>query len=338
MKSQRFLEFFPPPIFLKMPSAGLSVESDTLRLVFFDNKHGRTMLKSADEFKLEPGTIVAGEIAKPEKLAVVLKNIRNEHNVHFVRIAVPEEKSYVFETIIPVPEDGEIHDAVEFSLDQNIPISAADAVFDFAVVEGPFLHNDASSVKVVVSAYPLGLAESWVAVLKQAGIVPLMMVSESQALARSLLVRGDRRSSLLVHFLKDKTIIAVVADGHVRFSTVVSHNIDDANKILKSHEGEKIVESVELLAVKDEIKKVCAYWLSKDDRAQKGSKGIKSLVVSGHVSEMADIAEYLGKHIRVPAFLGNVWQNAFSAAEHIPEIEFEDSLRFATASGVALAD
>ena len=51
-----------------MPATGLSVESDLLRLVSFEKKHGRTILKTADEFKLEPGTIVAGDVAKQDKL------------------------------------------------------------------------------------------------------------------------------------------------------------------------------------------------------------------------------------------------------------------------------
>lgn len=348
MSTYRFFDFFPPPIFLTMPAVGLSVESDLLRLVSFEKKHGRTVLKTADEFKLESGTIVAGDIAKPDKLVAVLKNIRNEHGARFARVALPEEKAYVYEAIIPVPEDGEMSDAVEFSLDQNIPLSPAEVIFDFAVVEGPFSSNGVQSVRVAVSAYSKGLIETWVGFLRQADIIPLSLTSESQAIAHSLVVQTDTRPFLLVHFLKDKTIVAVVSGGFARFSTTVSggsggglgggsEGINHAEKILASHEGEKIHESIELLSVRDEVKKVFSYWMSKEEvKSQKERRGIKSVIVTGHVADMIDVAEYLGKHVGVPAILGNVWQNAFSLDKFIPEIEFEDSLCLAAAVGVAL--
>jgi Tfp pilus assembly PilM family ATPase len=89
--------------------------------------------------------------------------------------------------------------------------------------------------------------------------------------------------------------------------------------------------------VRDEVKKVFAYWMSKEGtKSQKEPRSIKSVVVTGHVAEMTDVAEYLGKHIGVPAVLGNVWQNAFSLDTHIPDITFEESLPLAVAIGVAL--
>jgi len=338
MKHKRFFDFFPPPTFLTMPAVGLSIESDLIRLVSFERKHHNVLrIKNVEEYKLEQGVIVGGEIKKPEKIVAVLKNIQAEHGVRFVRLAIPEEKAYVYETVVPVPEGGDLNDAVEFSLDQNIPLSPAETVFDFSVVEGPFANAGAQSVRVVVSAYPRTLVETWIELLTQAGITPLLLTPESQAIANSLISHGDNKTSLLVHFLKDKTILAVVSDGSVRFSTTVSHDPEQFEKVLASHEGEKISESIELLAVRDEAKKVYSYWMSKEHgRAQKEPRSIKSVIVTGHVADMTDVAEYIGKHIGAPAYLGNVWQNVFSLNEVVPEIVFEDSLPLAVAVGVAL--
>lgn len=320
-----------------MPAVGLSVESDAVRLISFEDLHGKKILKAADEIKLEPGIVVAGDVAQPEKLLKVLMNVRNEHGVKFARVSLPEEKSYVYEAVIPLPEEGEIRDAVEFSLDQNVPISAGEAVFDFAVVEAPFVNNGVQSVRVIVSVYPRDVAENWLDLFKQAGIMPLSFILESQGAARSLVADGDMRTALVVHFMKEKTVIAIVSGSYVRFSTTVANNLESAEHILKSHEGERIEESVELLAVRDEVKKVYTYWMSKDrPKSKKDVNSVKSLIVSGHVADMSDISEYLGTHVGVPASLGNVWQNAFSLDDVVPEIEFEDSLRFAAAAGAAL--
>lgn len=337
MKRLSFFELFPPPDFLNMPAVGLSVESDVVRVVSFDRKHSHNNLKFAEEFKLDPETVVGGEILKPEKLAQVIKNIRSEHGIRNVRVALPEEKAYVYETVIPVPEGGEFSEAVEFSIDQNIPLPPSEVVFDFFIIDGPFMSNDVESVRVMVTAYPKVIAETWVDILKQANITPIAFVQESQAIARSVVAEGDKKTVLAVHFFKDKTVIAIVSGGFVRFTTTVSTNLENADKILDSHDGEKISESVELLAVRDEIKKVCSYWASKgDEKTRKDSGQIKSIIVTGHVAHMSDVTEYLAQRAGVPAQLGNVWLNAFSLDHKIPKIEFEDSLRYAAAIGVAL--
>lgn len=337
MKRLSFFDLFPPPNFLNMPAAGLSVESDVVRVVLFDKKHGHVNLKLADEFKLESGSVVGGEILKPDKLSEVLKNLKTEHSVRYVRVALPEEKAYVYETVIPVPEGGEFGEAVEFSIDQNIPLSPADVVFDFSVIDGPFINNEVESVRVMVTAYHKSIAEMWVDLLKQANITPLAFIQESQAIARSVVMEGDKKTVLTVHFFKDKTVIAIVSGGFVRFTTTFSNGLENPEKILDSHEGEKISESVELLAVRDEVKKVCSYWEGRsNDKTRKDLGQIKSIIVTGHVANMNDVAEYLAQRAGIPAQLGNVWVNAFSLDHKIPKIDFEESLRYAAAIGAGL--
>ena len=338
MKSKRFFDSFPPPTFLTTPSVGIAIENDVLRVVDFANKHGQTTLKKTDEIKLEAGTLNAGDIAKPDKLAAAFQKIRTDHGVRYARLALPEEKSYVYEIVLPMPEAGEtLAEAVEFSLSQNIPLSPAEVVFDFEVIEGPFPVNSVQSVRLIVCAYPSVLAETWADILKQAGITAISLIPESQAVARAVVQDGDMRTVILAHFLKDKTILAIVSQGFVCFATTVSHAIENPEKILASHEGEKIAESVELLAVRDELAKIYSYWMSKQAiKSPKDPKSIKSIIVTGHVSNMSDVSDYLSKNISIPAMLGNVWVNAFSLDKFVPEIEFEQSLPLAAAIGVAL--
>lgn len=346
MKAKSFFELFPPPAFLTMPTTGLSVESEMVRVITFEKKYGNSVVKKQSEYLLESGAIVAGEVVKPESFVSAFKKAKEEHGARFVRMALPEEKAYVYDAVIPMPETGELSDAVEFSIDQNIPLSAAEAVFDFAVIGEPFLNNEVKSVRIVVSAYPRAMIETWVELLGQAGITPIHFAVESQSVAHAVVPHGDKRPRLLVHFLKDKTIVAVVSEGLVRFSTSVAGGTTGgsleqahAEKILSSHEGEKISESIELLAVRDEVRKVFSYWLSKEGiHSKKDPQNIQSIVVTGHVADIVDVAEYLGTHAGVPAYRGNVWQNAFSVDEVVPTIEFEQSLALAVVVGVGLPD
>lgn len=320
-----------------MPAFGISVESEAIHLVSFDRKHGHRNLKVTDEYKLESGVLVGGEIIQSEKLTEALKKLKGEYGIRFARLALPEEKAYIYETVIPVPEEGELSEAVEFSIDQNIPLPASEIVFDFSVIDEPFDNNGVESVRVIVSAYPRALVEAWIEIFNKVNIVPLAFVLESQAIARSVVAEGEKKTSLIVHFFKDKTVIAIVSQGIVRFTTTVASGLENADAVLKSHEGEKISESVELLAVRDEVKKVWAYWKSRgDEKSRRDLSEIKSIIVTGHVAGMNDVAQYLGERVGVPAQLGNVWVNALSLDHNIPKIEFNDSLRYAVAIGASL--
>ena len=345
MKSKRFFDSFPPPTFLTMPAVGISVEADALRLAYFERSHNALVLKKHDTVAFERGAVTAGDITSPEKITEALTILKQKHGVHFARFALPEEKAYAYDTIIPVSETGDIADAVEFSIDQNIPLTAGEAVFDYAVLGDSFLNNDVRSVRVVVSAYPRALVDTWFELFAAAGITLVQAVSESQAVAHAVVAHGDKRPRILVHFLKDKTIIAITADGFIRFSTTVSGGvggaIDDTHtqKVLDSHAGERISESVELLAVRDEVKKVFAYWKSKENiRSRTEPRNIQELVVSGYVGDMADVADYLGTHVGVSAHQANVWQNAFSLNDVVPDIHFEDSLPLAVVVGASLSE
>lgn len=330
MKRASFLDFFPPPEFMAMPSFGLSLSDEAVRIVSFVTKKGKTSLKVAEEYSLSPGIITSGSIARPDQLLIVLKNIRNEHKVKFARVALPEEKAFVYETTIPT--GGDIHDAVEFTLEQNIPLSPAEAVFDYSILE-----ESKDQVKVIVTAYSREAAETIADLLQNAGIIPITFELESQAIARAVTSPGRNETNLIIHFLKEKAILSITTNGIVRFSSVFSQNVDGMAEALSRHEGEAIMESVELLEVRDEIKKVYSYWQSEHTNKSKERKErIESIIVSGNVSHMLDVADYISKYIGLPARLANVWRNAFSFEDCIPDLPFENSLHFASAAGLAL--
>jgi Tfp pilus assembly PilM family ATPase len=46
---------------------------------------------------------------------------------------LPEEKAYLFTTSIPKVAQKDIRSAIEFKMEENVPIPASDLVFDFLV-------------------------------------------------------------------------------------------------------------------------------------------------------------------------------------------------------------
>ena len=63
---------------------------------------------------------------------------------------------------------------------------------------------------------------------------------------------------------------------------------------------------------------------------------IKEIILCGGDANLAGLTEYLTLTLKIPVKLANVWLNVFSFEEYVPEIEFNKSLKFATAVGLAL--
>ncbi len=345
MVRKSFFDLFPPPQFLSMPAAGISINEDAIRFLNFKFRNGVVILTDFGEEKLPEGSIESGAPAKKDQIISVLRKLKHGHGITYANVALPEDKAYVFKANVSVPKGANLADSVGFILEENIPLSPAETVFDFAVVRGGNMisgteasaEESQTTSEVVVSALPQETVEAYLDICKQADINVLQFDIESEAVARSVVPRNDTGTRLIVHFNLDKVVLAIVSYGLVQFASVVNPAAETSVRAVESRSRENLAESVELIALRDEIKKICLYWQSnRGGSKQKTEAKIESIIVSGQVDQKLNITSYLSKHIGLPTDLANVWQNAFSFDETIPKIPFEDSLRFAGAIGLAL--
>lgn len=354
MSRKGFFDFFPPPNFLLMPAVGLSISEDAIRFVRFKRgskgSHG-LVLSDFGEEKIPSGSIVDGAPAKPDQIIAALKKLKQEHKILFANVALPDDKAYVFKSNINVPAGADIADSVAFILEENIPIAPAETVFDFSIVsEGGAasagsvtpVGSSAPVSEVVVTAFPEEVVGSYLEIFKAVGIKVLSFNIQSEAVRRAVISYGDEAPRLIANFSGDKVVLAIVSKNLVQFVSVVNSNADISPKELESRARDNIAESVELVNLQNEIKKVCSYWFSGSVSSSslsskaKAANKIKSIVISGDVDPKVDIVTFLTKHTGMNVALANVWQNAFSLDETIPEISFENSLHFASAIGMAL--
>lgn len=332
-----FLDFFPLPTFLAMPTVGISISDSTLRSVEFRPYRHALAIHSWSEQVLPDGVVADGLVVQKEKLVAILTKLAREKSITWIRFALPEEKCFVYTTQITFPETTKIdagimtvvpRELVAATLAQNIPITPTDVIFDFSVLS---VDPKTRVAQIVVYAFPLALAVTYADVFTAAGLTPLSFETESQSIARAVLQHGKVGTDMIVHFMKRKTIIAVVSDGRVLYASTVAY----AAAARSSADTATMKESVELLSVRDELMKVVSYWHSMRGREKKDK--IQSVIVSGDIGNMLDLPDYISKHVNVPSKLANVWHNAFSTDDHVPEIPFEKSLEFAAAAGLALA-
>ena len=356
LRSQKtLLSGFPVPRVLSFPSAGLEISEHSLKHLSFKGKSVLS-LKAYGNCDLKPGVISHGEITDPVGLSKTLHSFLDEVGTPYVHVSLPEQKGYVFRMMIPKSENLLVRDAVEFRIEENIPLPASDIIFD---CEELVHESNENELAVNVTAFPRATVEMYYVALADAGFIPLSFEIESQAAARALLRAGDTEARMLVDFGETRTVIAVAERGVVRFTTslelagsALAESLkglgkDNATEIerLKNEEGiagatlgNKIAEALLPVAsvLKDEINRHFVYWRTHGETGGGLHLPIASVILFGGNSNLRGLPEYLSNSLRTPVVLADVWQNAFDLSKYVPEIPHKQSLRFATVAGLSL--
>ncbi len=315
MDSGSLLKYFPPPKFLDIPYAGLSISDSAVRCIQFGKKSGVLYIEKYMETPLIPGTVVSGEVKDREKIVQVWSGLKKELNLSHVKISLPEEKGYLFTSRIPIVAPSEVQSVVESKIEESVPVPGSELTFDYKLVD----HRDKGHLDIIVSAVPITVAGFFVDMALAAGLSPLSLEIESQAITRALLPEGSLGTVLVVNFSLNKAGLYVATDRIVRFTSTVP---------LK-----ETAENSELLS--QEIRKLYMYWHSLKENIERPEKKISRIFICGkNIPE--GVAPYLSANNNTPASLGDVWTNVFDAKGSAPVIPFEDSLHYAAAVGLAL--
>ncbi|MEQ1500269.1 MAG: pilus assembly protein PilM [Parcubacteria group bacterium] len=316
MNFNKIFDAFPPPKFLDIPFAGLSISDNSIHCIQFENKWGRLHIKKYGEKVVPKGVITSGEVNDKEVLTTILQELKKDLDLTYVKVSLPEEKAYLFTTKIPLVKPSEIKEAIESKIEENVPVSPSELIFDYKLIE----HDEAGHIDVAVSTLPITVVESYVGITNSAGLYPLSMEVESQAIARCLLPPDSDDTVLIVHFGPEKVGLYVASDRVVRFTSTVNIKGDVSN-------------NPDFLS--QEIKRLFAYWHLLKDNADKEERKISQIIISGeNFSE--SIIPYLASNHQTKVILGNVWTNAFDIKTDIPAISHTDSLKYSAAIGLAL--
>ncbi|MEK7531747.1 MAG: pilus assembly protein PilM [Patescibacteria group bacterium] len=342
-----------------MPHIGIDISDRSVRYFELLEKRNTLAVGRHGSEKLPEGIVVGGEIVDREKLIELLVRLRKETKASGVRVSIPEEKSYLFTTEIPPLPHDEARGVISFHLEEHVPISVADTVFDFTYLQNNTEKTEAEGKKrVAVAVLPRGIAESYSSVFEEAGLSALSFELKSTATARSLVHHGDGKSYMMVDIGAERTIVSIAVAGEVEFSTTLEIGGDYITTALQKklsitpEEAEKakreiglskesgnrevvsaILEPVSSLA--DEINKYFIYWHTREERSNTDRK-IQKIILCGGGSNLIGLVDHFMLTLKIPVELGNVWSDIFDTTEEVPPLSFEESMPYATAIGLAL--
>lgn len=350
-----FQRLFPPPEFLKMPASGVDISDESIHFTSIKDGKNGFIIKNFGERKIPNGVITSGYVKEPQEFARILDSLKKDLPSSFISVSLPEQHAYLLKLKLPKMKASEIRSSIELQLEDNIPISVAEAVFDYEVVE----NSNESDMEVELSAFPRAIVENYLSMFKEVGLYPTAFEIEAQAIARSVIEYGDSGTFMIIDFGKIRTGISIVSGGLVRFASTVdiggntiTKAVENLLKVsreeaerLKKEKGvvgkkdneELFLTMMSVVAVlKEEVRKHYLYWHTHKDPYGKKRPKVEKIILCGGDANLKGLPEYLSTDLNIEVGLANVIVNINSLSEYIPEMNFEDSLHYATAIGLAL--
>ena len=352
-----FARLVPPPTFMQLPSVGVDISDTSLKYMQFVPRYGHQVtyvIDSWGEVDIPDGVLERGQVHEVGKLADVLSEMGRSTNSPFVRVSLPEERAYIFETMVrPGTPQSEIRSQLEFRLEEHVPISPREAFFDYDVI--PSVDNNLS-VSVVV--YARETIMSYYEACQRAGLTPIAFEVEAQAIARSSLPADGMGTHMVVDFGKTRTGVGIVHNGILLYTSTIEIGGADLSRALRRELGERpeteltkikntqglvpkqhepIIYETLLTAVagiKDELATRLQYWHSQERNLE--HRPIKSIILCGGSCNLKGVTEYLTETLGIPVYRPNVWRNISFHNHAIPPIERRFSYGYATTIGLAL--
>lgn len=353
-------KFIPPPSYIQLPSAGVDISDSSLKYIKFrpDRKSGQKLeLEFWGDIDIPEGVVKRGIVNGTDKLAEAIREVKERTGIESVRVSLPEERAYLFETEItrgtPLKE---IRGQLEFRLEENVPLSPQDAFFDYDIIENTL---DKSKLHVSVTVYARETVMSYYEACQKAGVMPVSFEVEAQAIARASIPEDDKKTHLIVDFGKTRTGVGIVQNNVLMYTSTIDIGGSELSQAMRDKLGN--VSDMELTTIKNtqglvrtvsssdvhdavvpimkeiatQVQTRLQYWNNKESQAM--DRQISSIVLCGGSVNMRGLPAFFTEVLGIEAKRADVWQNAFSLDATVPSIGRRFSYGYATAIGLALA-
>jgi len=350
---------------LQYNTFGLDLNDSSLKIVKLKKKHIGFGLASYNETRIVHGIIEDGVIKDEEALAKIIKyscaTVKGKKiKTKYVVASLPEEKSFLQVIQMPKMTEEELKLAVPFEAENYIPMPIDEVYLDFQVISP--IKDYFNHIEVLIVATPKKIVDSYVSCFKKAGLVPIVLEVESEAIARAL-IKKETNSSLtvLIDFGENNTNFIVFSGNSIRFTSSIPISSQLLTKAISKelkidlHEAEKLkieygitkgkvstkaekVSQIIKPVVEDlttQIKKYLNFYRDHSSYEYLLHDGkTEKVLLCGGGAELKGLAEFISKQLEIPVEMGNPLVNFLSKK---PKSIIEKDLpSFTTAIGLAL--
>ncbi len=354
--SGRIRTAFVPPHYLSLPLAGIDISTSGVKAVRLVEGVYGLLLDGYADVRLPSGAFVEGEIVDHAAVVSAITSAAKTAGISAANVALPESKSYLFEISVPGTNRAEWRIAVEQHLDELVPLPPPETVFDIVKVG----HGERSEVLVAGIGLARRIVDDILSVFDQANIRTQSFEGETFASSRALLPHGDESTALIIDVGRSTTKMYIVTRRIPRFATTISIGGHSLTLAVQKHFGVTEEEARKIKAdrgivpapgnedylasmlstasaIRDEISHRFEYWQSKALPTSTHAPVTHAILVGGNAS-VRGFPEYLEGALGIPVVAGEVFTNLASRDTWIPELDYTESLAYATAIGLALRD
>ena len=358
MNANFFKKLFYPPAYLALSVAGIEISNESIKYIEFFNKKGVFTIKNFGEIALSQNTVKDGEILNKDALMRAFFELKKDISSDFVKVSIPEEKTYIFDTQIPEEARGNIREALEFKIEENVPLKLDESSFEYEIIG-----RDVSSKNILlnVSVVPKRVVALYTEIFNKAGIYPISFEVESKMIADSVISKNDRGNYIIVNIKEDSTLLIAVVDGYVRTTSLiqVGERVMRENLLKTGLFSDEIVsgkffendfsfettytkESYSSLVnifsiLKDEVEKFNQYIINKFPNTKLSETKIDKIILCGRSSTLPGLVKHVNQNIKAEVVFADVWTNILDHKKSISNVKFHESLAFATPIGLIVS-
>ena len=208
---------------LRPEAFGLDISDLSLKVAKLKKRGKFLNLASFGETKMKPGIIEQGEIkdekALAENIIKAVKEVQGERiKTKYVVVSLPEEKAFLQVIKMPLMKEEEVKKAVYFEAENYIPLPIDNVYLDCQII--PSASAKSKHLDVLIAALPKKSIDPYLSSLKQAGLKPLALEIESQAVSRALVEQANcSKPVLLVDLGASRTSFIIFSDCSLKFTS-----------------------------------------------------------------------------------------------------------------------
>jgi len=329
-------------------SLGLDISTNSIKVAEITLGRGEPVLSNLGIVHIPDGVIRDGEVEDGVTLAESLKELWGMTGIKekAVTLGIANQRVIVRPIELPYMEKEELDSALRFQVQEFIPIPIEDAILDFDIIEEFMTAEEERMLTVLLVAAHKDMIQSFMEVLKAAGLATAAIDLKAFAIPRSLIPLAvlqagyeENEAVCLINVGAGMTNITILKDNVPRFARFLLRGGDDfvraiVNRLdmeweeadafrrgkLVNEEADKVLQQ-EIFNFVGEIRRSIDYYI-----AQTQERAFSKVILSGSGSVTVNLMQEMGKGLRLPLEMGKPFQNLQLGklpytAEELAEIE-----------------
>lgn len=217
---------------------GIDISERSIKLVQLIRDKKRIKIGTYCEIKMPAGLVVGGEIKEQEKVATLIKKLTGKIGGKAVKhrmvvSCLPEQQTFLkLLKIEKVPED-QLREKIKAEIINHVPLSIEEVYFDWQVIR-----EVKNTLEVIVGIAPQNIIEEYTTLLQEAGLMPIALEIEAQAIIRALTKPQKNIKEQVLH------TTAFLDLGAVRSSFIAANNKTIFFTVSLPISGQKITQEI----------------------------------------------------------------------------------------------